>query len=264
MLRKPNESKLQPMKALIPVTSILRNGSISNAISPQGGHRSPGAMCYKGVHKAKVPPADMRRTASLDNLRAIVSDYGVTALLQLDKATQTDESCMDKSKTNAALAFDTPSDMKIEKVIRQRHFQSYDFGWQRTHREISSQTHSPLHSKASPVSIPPRCPPPNYMRPMRNSVEGLNSEIEKLVLYPGQPHTCRPETHMFSRGTPEQLFQDSTRSVNTQTPIMLSSDESPSTTPEEGTLTNSASPRINKFLAREPPDGCEKVSRGPF
>lgn len=28
---------------------------------------------------------------------------------------------------------------------------------------------------------------------MRNSVEGLNQEIEKLVLYTGQQHTCRPE-----------------------------------------------------------------------
>lgn len=53
-----------------------------------------------------------------------------------------------------------------------------------------------------------------------------------------------------------------TRSVNTQTPLgdTLSSDDgSQSTSPDEGAAATSASPRINKFLAREPPDGCEKV-----
>lgn len=53
-----------------------------------------------------------------------------------------------------------------------------------------------------------------------------------------------------------------TRSVNTQTPLgdTLSSDDgSQSTSPDEGAAVSSASPRINKFLAREPPDGCEKV-----
>lgn len=137
---------------------------------------------------------------------------------------------------------------------------------------------------------------------MRNSVEGLNQEIEKLVLYPGQAHTCRSDLEMvslcsvdlhayklcpslliyclqYSRGTPEghraplaellhaagggcvSLTSD-TRSVNTQTPLgdTLSSDDgSQSTSPDEGAAASNASPRINKFLAREPPDGCEKV-----
>lgn len=51
-------------------------------------------------------------------------------------------------------------------------------------------------AKASPVSIPPRTCPPVHIRPMRNSVEGLNQEIEKLVLYPGQQHSCRSELEM--------------------------------------------------------------------
>lgn len=45
---------------------------------------------------------------------------------------------------------------------------------------------------ASPVSIPSRSCATH--RPMRSSVEGLNQEIEKLVLIPGQQHTCRPES----------------------------------------------------------------------
>jgi hypothetical protein len=199
-VRKQNEGQKQqlgPMKAILPVSSILRQHGTINAISPpfSQGHRSPGAMCYKG--KTIKAPSDLRRTASLDNLRPFVNDspYTSTSLLHLDKATQTDESFLDKNKPVVVVVEQqTPSDMKMEKVIRQRQLQ-------RTHREnsVSSQTNSqsPMHSKA--VSIPPRCPPPNYMRPMRNSVEGLNQEIEKLVLYPGQPHTCRREnSHMVS------------------------------------------------------------------
>lgn len=61
------------------------------------------------------------------------------------------------------------------------------------------------------------------------------------------------------------LAMSDTRSVNTQTPLgdTLSSDDgSQSTSPEGegGAAVTSASPRINKFLAREPPDGCEKVN----
>ena len=59
------------------------------------------------------------------------------------------------------------------------------------------------------------------------------------------------------------MFHD-TRS--TQTPIgdNLSSDESQSTSPDEGAVMSNASPRINKFLAREPPDGCEKVKNSNY
>lgn len=54
-----------------------------------------------------------------------------------------------------------------------------------------------LHTIATPVLIPPRQIPP-HTRPMRSSVEGLNQEIEKLVLNPCQQHTCRPETNLAS------------------------------------------------------------------
>lgn len=58
-----------------------------------------------------------------------------------------------------------------------------------------------LLAKALPLSIPAR-PVPNNIRPMRSSVEGLNQEIEKLVLHQDQPHTCRPETNLvYSRSS---------------------------------------------------------------
>lgn len=329
-VRKQNE----PMKAFVPVSSLLVRGSGSlhcaTATSGQGsssakslsatlsppirhispehvtlsGNRSPGALTYKGK---VLNEGSMRRTASLDALylRPVPAWSLVTStLLQLDKATQTEESFLERTRgstwtpsaaagsvgpsadsspviTRTAEVTTPTTDLKMEKVIRQR--------LQRTHRgehSVSSQTLSPNHAKASPVSIPPRTCPPVHMRPMRNSVEGLNQEIEKLVLYPGQPHTCRSELEMYSRGTPEghrapladifhaaggscggppgMMAMSDTRSVNTQTPLgdTLSSDDgSQSTSPDEGgAAVTSASPRINKFLAREPPDGCEKVN----
>lgn len=122
-------------------------------------------------------------------------------------------------------------------------------------------------------------------------MEGLNQEIEKLVLFPGQhSHRSRME---LTRGTPEGhrapladlLQHQQSRSVNTQTPIIrdfdttffahLSSDESHGNSPGDEELafvagcqfekrceksgSNEASPRINKFLAQKPPDGCERV-----
>ncbi|XP_053679160.1 protein FAM117B-like [Anopheles nili] len=274
-------------------------------ISPEHaicGNRSPGALTCKGKI---LNEGCIRRTASLDALYlrpAPAWSLVTPTLLQLDKATQTEESFLERTRgaagatLSASQATDalplcssnssspvitrtdatTPTDLKMEKVIRQR--------LQRTHRgehSVSSQTLSPNHAKASPVSIPTRTCPPVHIRPMRNSVEGLNQEIEKLVLYPGQQHSCRAELEMYSRGTPEghraplaDLFHGAgtvslvggsgdTRSVNTQTPLgdTLSSDDgSQSTSPDEGAVTTSASPRINKFLAREPPDGCEKVN----
>uniref|UniRef100_A0A182Q3W8 Uncharacterized protein n=1 Tax=Anopheles farauti TaxID=69004 RepID=A0A182Q3W8_9DIPT len=274
-------------------------------ISPEHaicGNRSPGALPCKGKI---LNEGCIRRTASLDALylRPVPAWSLVTpTLLQLDKATQTEESFLERTRAGTMLSATpqateptgpppsstssspvitrtdatTPTDLKMEKVIRQR--------LQRTHRgehSVSSQTLSPNHAKASPVSIPTRTCPPVHIRPMRNSVEGLNQEIEKLVLYPGQQHSCRAELEMYSRGTPEghraplaDLFHGAgavslvggggdTRSVNTQTPLgdTLSSDDgSQSTSPDEGAVTTSASPRINKFLAREPPDGCEKVN----
>lgn len=317
-VRKQNE----PMKAFVPVSSLLVRGSgslhctssgggggigsksLSATLSPpirhispehaMSGNRSPGALTYKGK-VLTLNEGSMRRTASLDALYlrpAPAWSLVTSTLLQFDKATQTEESFLERirgstwtSSTGVSPSADTspiitrtevttPTDLKMEKVIRQR--------LQRTHRgehSVSSQTLSPNHAKASPVSIPPRTCAPVHMRPMRNSVEGLNQEIEKLVLYPGQQHTCRSDLEMYSRGTPEghraplaDIFHASggtsalasdTRSVNTQTPLgdMLSSDDgSQSTSPDEGAAVTSASPRINKFLAREPPDGCEKVN----
>lgn len=153
------------------------------------------------------------------------------------------------------------------------------------------------HSKAVPVNIPvkPLVPRP----PMRNSIEGLNQEIERLVLKASGAQDAEREEEKTYQATPEghraplaDLLR-STRSVNTQTPAggdFTGSSQSsgppsresfsplipgvmdisrPSSDLQGGSRSSSpdqeagrlgTSPHINKFLAREPPDGCEKVN----
>ncbi|XP_059609060.1 protein FAM117B-like [Phlebotomus argentipes] len=307
--RVRNSERPPPLKAVLPVSSLLRGYQCppsasyftTTALSPPlrhispehlvsaSGHRSPGALNYKtpGKGMGRSLESCMRRTASLDALTCArplwsgVHTHHSCMFLHVDKATQTDDSyCLEMSGRSSVepQRADTPTDVKVEKVVRQR---LQPRSQRSAEHSVSSQT-----MRASPVTIPARAVPPGHLRPMRSSVEGLNQEIEKLVLLPGQPHSCRPESsrNLFSRGTPDghrapiaELLHGDTRSVNTQTPLgdaFLSSDDSQSTSPDEAgsrgagfkvsaTAITSASPRINRFLAREPPDGCEKVSLRP-
>lgn len=149
-------------------------------------------------------------------------------VLQLDKATQTDGVYDDGGgvdlDTIAACEAIEATEFRIGRVMRDRlHGHrgatggASGGGSTTTEHSVSSQTLSPVHgefddanlffamamamnchlfhtfiAKASPMSIPPR-PYPAYAKPMRNSVEGLNQEIEKLVLVT----TCgRPESNL--------------------------------------------------------------------
>ncbi|XP_042909840.1 protein FAM117B isoform X2 [Parasteatoda tepidariorum] len=152
-------------------------------------------------------------------------------------------------------------------------------------------------SRALPIPIPD-IPKPLIPR-MRSSVEGLNQEIERIVLREIS-NTDGEESDRALEPTPEghrapiaDLFRN-TQSVNTQTPFdrgsssqssnsshsgsqsispvvpiipgqmdssRPSSNEGSKDSPDLEGYTNklATSPHINKFLAREPPDGCEKV-----
>lgn len=90
----------------------------------------------------------MRRTASLDaltfNNHAIVSIP--CTFLQLDKATQTEETSFTGGiGTPTESILDSPSEIKMEKVIKHRLQQRYT---QRGgEHSVSSQTLSPVHGK---------------------------------------------------------------------------------------------------------------------
>ncbi|KFM69668.1 Glucocorticoid-induced transcript 1 protein, partial [Stegodyphus mimosarum] len=164
-----------------------------------------------------------------------------------------------------------------------------------TYSSFASASNS---SRALPIPIPD-IPKPLIPR-MRSSVEGLNQEIERIVLREISSNEG-DDTDRTLEPTPEghrapiaDLFRN-TQSVDTQTPfdrndschssnssnsgsqsvspvvpIMpgqmdssrpSSAEESKdSVSPDlEGNSKLATSPHINKFLAREPPDGCEKV-----
>ncbi|XP_031340831.1 protein FAM117B-like isoform X2 [Photinus pyralis] len=305
----PNTIKQGPMKATIPIASVLKNPSslkcISPAISPTScwktrispdhpsGQRSPGSTVYK----VKSKPfgecglgSEIRRTASLDTIylkgqwpRDSFYLYG--NILQVNKATQTDDTDLSDSRKIHSII--EGNDEKLEKVIIRQRLQrnnkesngkhNSSGGPMLTLPSAGSQTNtfymSPTTPKASPINIPIKpLPKPT----IRNSVEGLNQEIERLVLkstgLSGSQYSDRNEEYdKFCQVTPEghraplaELLK-ATRSVNTQTPAgdfvssCPSSGGSQTSSPDQESSKFGTSPHINKFLAREPPDGCEKV-----
>ncbi|GAB6032479.1 hypothetical protein CHUAL_011110 [Chamberlinius hualienensis] len=180
--------------------------------------------------------------------------------------------------------------------------------------------HSSSQSVSKVISIPRANIQKTIAPRMRNSVEGLNQEIEKLVLkgisgneedIERAVHEPTPDGHR----APVADILRQTRNANTQTPsaagtdfgssgggtpsnspascchsispvnsgitdggsgsrpssqndgenlickdsALFGKDDSKSVSPEPSDVQLGTSPCINKFLAREPPDGCERV-----
>ncbi|XP_076226023.1 glucocorticoid-induced transcript 1 protein isoform X2 [Nomia melanderi] len=336
-------SKQGPMRATLPVSSLLRQGrqgsslrksnsnsptvSPTNAsawrarISPEtssSGQRSPGSLSYKAKSKTLSGRCteslsgnqNIRRTASLDTIYLKGqwprdSYYIHSSSLLVDKSTQTEEWSNEPRKLHTRHPTEqSTTDEKLEKYFRHRLQRTNKEGTSSRERtaafglimpggpppafpadhtvllpSIASQT--PIHNqfslstKASPMNIPMKPMRP----PMRSSIEGLNQEIEGLVLksttnpsdpdHPVEDKYARYREQITPEGhrAPLADLLRATRSVNTQTPATdlpsssYSSGGSRGSTPEqdrEGRL--GTSPHINRFLAREPPDGCEKVN----
>ncbi|XP_042227629.1 glucocorticoid-induced transcript 1 protein-like isoform X2 [Homarus americanus] len=152
--------------------------------------------------------------------------------------------------------------------------------------------HHPLqHTNGGSRAIPiPQLPKPLLPPRLRSSVEGLNQEIERLVLRPSHipgddVDDGWGEVARDGRRAPIADYLRFTRSIDTQTPARgstvsatSSNHTSPSLSPptspppsQDAAMppltpsptsapTLATSPHINKFLAREPPDGCERVA----
>lgn len=293
-------SKTGPLKATLPYPSLSKTGirteSSSNSnspshpfkvrVSPETGVRSPGAVNYKGKCEALRPRVgadyvqSMRRTASLDTIY-LTGHWPRESLylsnLQVDRSTQTEDWLADPRKVLRHQ--DSANEDKLEKLIRHR-----------MRKEGSSR------ERTAAFSLLGGEPHISHKHRMRSSIEGLNQEIERLVLRstPSLGGVEREERKTVEN-TPEghrapvaDLLRE-TRSVNTQTPAFTApssgppsqdspndrpvsnlSDSRPSSellqdvsedsSPEQEGRGLGTSPRINKFLAREPPDGCERVS----
>ncbi|XP_057321927.1 protein FAM117B-like isoform X2 [Microplitis mediator] len=314
-LRKSNSNSptVSPTNAnawrarISPETSASSGQRSPGSLSYKAKSKTLSGRCSEGLSGNQ----NIRRTASLDTIYLKGQwprDYSYihASLLLVDKSTQTEEWSQQNEPRKLHTrhpAEPTNPDEKIpmEKYIRHR--------LQRTNKESSSsrtaafglimpggpppalpgdhtvmlgsigsqtsiQNQFNLSTKASPMNIPMKPMRP----PMRSSIEGLNQEIEGLVLkstsntneehsvedkYARYREQITPEGH---RAPLADLLR-ATRSVNTQTPATdlpsssYSSGGSRGSTPEqerEGRL--GTSPHINRFLAREPPDGCEKVN----
>ncbi|KAJ2949000.1 hypothetical protein O0L34_g5940 [Tuta absoluta] len=266
--------KQGPMRATLPVSSVMKAGAggakknagssptlsptnVWRRISPDhalSGQRSPGAVNYKG--KGRFGASVIRRTASLDTLYhkgQWPRDYYFHASqLQVDKSTQTDEGGGQSGRSSRG-----SEDDKLDRFLRSR--------LQRPHKPSASGDYcnsmSPgFWSRFGSGSVP--------LRAARSSVEGLNQEIERLVLYPASgtqtPHADRCRDKVTPEGHRAPLAELLRRSVNTQTPHDLhtahSSGGSVCSSPDLDGSKLGTSPQINRFLAREPPDGCEKVN----
>lgn len=301
------------MKATLPMSSLTRQGnsikqSRSNSpclspsqpwkvrVSPDTGVRSPGAANYKDKCEALrqkigheyVP--SMRRTASLDTIYLTghwPRETFYLSNLQVDRSTQTDDWLGDSRKM--LRHSDSMSEDKLEK-LRHR--------MQRTKEGSSRERTAAFSLLGGDIQIS------HKHRIARSSIEGLNQEIERLVLR-STPSLggLEREERKGVENTPEghrapvaDLLRDS-RSVSspklvfsqtTQTPALTApssgppsrespgarpvsnlSDSRPSSelhdvsedsSPEQEGRGLGTSPRINRFLAREPPDGCERVS----
>ncbi|KAK7870559.1 hypothetical protein R5R35_009072 [Gryllus longicercus] len=356
-----SSSKQGPMRATLPMSSLLRQSSNlrksksnSPTLSPTSawktrfspeaslsGQRSPGSVSYKGKSKTLNSRSNhnfgssvIRRTASLDAIYLKgqwprESFYMYCGHLLVDKATQTEE-CVAENRKTHRYSESSGNEDKIEKYIRHRIQRSSKEGTSGRERGAGpalpsvpsadnatmsgsgasaanvasvaagvgagSSTAAPL-PKAVPVNIPVK--PVVHRPPMRSSIEGLNQEIERLVLKAAGPQDAEREEEKSYQATPEghraplaDLLR-STRSVNTQTPAggdftgssqssgppsresasplipgALDLSRPPSdlhgcsrgSSPDQEAGKLGTSPHINKFLAREPPDGCEKVN----
>ncbi|XP_061716141.1 glucocorticoid-induced transcript 1 protein-like [Cydia pomonella] len=268
--------KQGPMRATLPVSSVMKGGGLKKStgnsptlsptnvwrrISPDhalSGQRSPGAVNYKG--KGRFGASVIRRTASLDTLYhkgQWSRDYYLHAgQLQVDKSTQTDEGGGASGRSSRG-----SDDDKLDRFLRSR--------LQRPHKPATSDSAHSMSpgfwSRFGSGSVP--------LRAARSSVEGLNQEIERLVLHPASgtqtPHLDRLKDKVTPEGHRAPLAELLRRSVNTQTPHDLchtahSSGGSVCSSPDLDGGKLGTSPQINRFLAREPPDGCEKVNLKGF
>lgn len=290
----PNLVKQGPLKATIPISSVMKPNSnfksSGNNVSPTylwknrspdhiSGQRSPGSAGYKGKPNSSLrddPGGPMRRTASMDAiyLKGHWPKDGFhwnMGTLHVNEATQTDESCL--SDLRQIHCISELADRSERPSLRSKARNTKDVGARHgspsgeNTLNSSSQTISSIYS---PTMLKPLTKPS-----MRSSVEGLNQEIERLVLKTdSDAHSSRCfDIDRYSETIPEGhrapvadlfKFAGRSRSVDTQTPQNFgnssnSSGESQGSSPDQEGSKLGSSPQINRFLAREPPDGCEKV-----
>ncbi|XP_077978476.1 protein FAM117B-like isoform X2 [Glandiceps talaboti] len=261
--------------------------------------RSPTSPSFNKVERPKPvrasPSSSIRRTSSLDTITGYLTgiwprdgtNYGPE---MKHKSTQTewDDSNDDKKSkgSHKRSASWGSADQRIKEKLK------HNIRKQGSRQNTTNNNRqSPVHGNHAAVQQPATTatsqamPIPSPSIPKvprtRGSVEGLNQEIEKLVLTgisgingedADRTQEPTPDGHRAPVPGMIRTTNSSTRSIDTQTPAGTdgledddnNSDSSKSgdTSPENQCLAKYASsPNHNKsyLLTREPPDGCEKV-----
>ncbi|XP_046543230.1 protein FAM117B-like isoform X3 [Haliotis rubra] len=255
---------------------IWSRKSPDHRASPE--RKSPSSPREKSKSHRQSPVPSLWRASSLDTIYLAgqwpkdphsYSSHNL-GVLTCDKFTQTPDewesvSSLDRKKDKGhkrSASFGQGDQLKV--LIKQRLQRTKEGSKE---KEWSKQRQSPVQGKHSALSltapptvfsqskaigIPTNIPKTNMSKYQRNSVEGLNTEIEKLVL--NNPAAIEPEESELKVHShpeipdghrapiPDIIRIGSTRSVNTQTPS--GQVDEPYTTTSSGSRADSISPAI--------------------
>ncbi|XP_072473411.1 protein FAM117B isoform X2 [Notamacropus eugenii] len=293
--------------AASPATARVRHPRRSpeqSRSSPE--RRSPSSPVCKAGDKPRPPSSSpssiIRRTSSLDTLAAPYlaghwprDNHGQSIPCMRDKATQTEsawaEEYSEKKKGSHKRSASWGSTDQLKEIAKLRQQLQRSKHSSRHHRDKDRQ--SPFHGNHAAINQCQAPIPKSILIPVipitkstgsrfRNSVEGLNQEIEIIIKETGEKEEqLIPQDIPDGHRAPPPLGQrsSSTRSVDTQTPagadrgsnnssrsqsvsptsfLTISNEENGNNSPLPKYAT-SPKPNNSYMFKREPPEGCERV-----
>ncbi|NXF88232.1 F117B protein, partial [Eubucco bourcierii] len=202
---------------------------------------SPVCKAEKSRPPSSSPSSIIRRTSSLDTLAAPYlagqwprDNHGQAAPCMRDKATQTEsawaEEYLEKKKSSHKRSSSWGSNEQLKEIAKLRQQLQRSKHSSRHHRD--KERHSPFHGNHVAINHSQAPIPKSVLVPVlpvtkstgsrfRNSVEGLNQEIEIIIKETGdKEEQLIPQDIPDGHRAPPPLAQrsSSTRSIDTQTP----------------------------------------------
>ncbi|XP_065493726.1 protein FAM117B [Caloenas nicobarica] len=202
---------------------------------------SPGCRADKSRPPSSSPSSIIRRTSSLDTLAAPYlagqwprDSHGQAAPCMRDKATQTEsawaEEYLEKKRSSHKRSSSWGSNEQLKEIAKLRQQLQRSKHSSRHHRDKERQ--SPFHGNHAAINHSQASIPKSALVPVipitkstgsrfRNSVEGLNQEIEIIIKETGdKEEQLVPQDIPDGHRAPPPLAQrsSSTRSIDTQTP----------------------------------------------
>ncbi|XP_074155114.1 protein FAM117B isoform X2 [Sminthopsis crassicaudata] len=297
----PSDSTASPAAARV---RHPRRSPEQSRSSPE--RRSPSSPVCKAGDKPRPPSSSpssiIRRTSSLDTLAAPYlaghwprDNHGQSVPCMRDKSTQTEsawaEEYSEKKKGSHKRSASWGSTDQLKEIAKLRQQLQRSKHSSRHHRDKDRQ--SPFHGNHAAINQCQAPIPKSILIPVipitkstgsrfRNSVEGLNQEIEIIIKETGEKEEqLIPQDIPDGHRAPPPLVQrsSSTRSIDTQTPggadrgsnnssrsqsvsptsfLTISNEENGNNSPLPKYAT-SPKPNNSYMFKREPPEGCERV-----